>query len=223
MKKETYKRQTGIFNPLNQNINITLIGAGSVGSFIALNLAKLGFCNIEIIDFDVVEEHNLPNQFYRIKDIGKPKVEALKDIVSEFTGFDLTIRNEKITKDSYLELDENRIYVVSVDNMEARKTIYSILKETPLRVIDCGMGGEGYTIQIFKMDNESDLKKYEHFLSQKFKDLPCGFQTIIYNILSIASETCNILKRIDKKQEISDVFRREMTANRIVSSDKRLI
>ena len=31
----------------------------------------MGFKDIEIIDFDKVELHNIPNQFYRVKDIGR--------------------------------------------------------------------------------------------------------------------------------------------------------
>ena len=69
-----FTRQERIFNPNNQLSKITIIGVGCTGSFITLNLAKLGFNNINIIDFDKVEEENIPNQFYREKDIGKPKV-----------------------------------------------------------------------------------------------------------------------------------------------------
>ena len=43
MTENKYHKQTGIWNPSEQRLSITLIGCGSGGSFIALTLAKLGF------------------------------------------------------------------------------------------------------------------------------------------------------------------------------------
>src|SRR5690554_7355564 len=63
-----------------------------------LQLAKLGITNITVWDFDVVEEHNVPNQLFGLNDIGKPKVEALKQIVAEHTGTEINIKNEKFTR-----------------------------------------------------------------------------------------------------------------------------
>ena len=45
-----------------KNIDINIIGVGAVGSYIALQLAKLGVEKIIIWDFDVVDEHNITNQ-----------------------------------------------------------------------------------------------------------------------------------------------------------------
>ena len=60
-----FSRQYRIYNPEKSNLDITIIGAGSTGSFTALNLAKMGIKKIKGIDFDIVEAHNLPNQFFR--------------------------------------------------------------------------------------------------------------------------------------------------------------
>jgi hypothetical protein len=59
-------------------IRIGVVGAGSVGSFIAEALARTGFEDIMLIDFDKVEEHNLDRLSYATQvDIGRLKVEAL--------------------------------------------------------------------------------------------------------------------------------------------------
>ncbi len=65
---------------------ITVIGAGAVGSFTVLALAKCGAECITVYDDDTVESHNLPNQWYRLTDLGRPKVEALRELVREMTG-----------------------------------------------------------------------------------------------------------------------------------------
>jgi len=215
---DMFFKQVGIFDPKKQRLKITLIGAGSVGSFIGLNLAKLGFLDIEIIDFDKVEAHNIPNQFFRMKDIGKFKVEALGEIIKDFTDVDVTIRNEKIDANSKLEVDMDRLYILAVDTVDARKDIYSIIKGSPMYMIDGGTGGEEYSTQIYKMDSEIDQKKYEDYLSKKFKELPCGMQNVIYTILSIASETVNMVKRLDKQEPIPTSIRRDMQSARILAS-----
>lgn len=67
------------FNPMDVTDDIHIIGVGAVGSYIALQIAKLGMRKLHIWDFDDVEEHNITNQVYTFKDIGKQKTEALRD------------------------------------------------------------------------------------------------------------------------------------------------
>ena len=71
------------FQPEKDSTRIHIIGCGSVGSTIAENLVRCGVTKLTLWDFDKVEEHNLVNQMFRVKDIGKPKVEALKEILLE--------------------------------------------------------------------------------------------------------------------------------------------
>jgi hypothetical protein len=55
-------------------LRIGLVGAGSVGGFIGEALARSGCQHIVIIDFDLVEEHNLDRLVYAMRrDIGEPK------------------------------------------------------------------------------------------------------------------------------------------------------
>lgn len=71
------------FQPEKNDSRIHIIGCGSVGSTVAENLVRCGVTNITLWDFDTVEPHNLANQMFRQKDIGKPKVDALLDILKE--------------------------------------------------------------------------------------------------------------------------------------------
>ena len=225
---DKYRNQEGIFNPENQRLKITIIGVGSSGSFIALTLAKMGFKDIEIIDFDRVELHNIPNQFYRMKDIGKYKVEALKDIIKEFTDIDVQETISKIEDYSYipnlppnLDIGMNRIYIICVDNVETRRFIYSQLKDSPLTIIDGGLGGEEFHTLVLQMNNTEHQKIYEDYLKTEGKQAPCGMQNVIYTILNEASEICNIVKRIDKRETIPSQIRRDMRSYRILSDIKQ--
>lgn len=71
------------FQPEKSNSKIHIVGCGSVGSTVAENLARCGVTNFVLWDFDIVEKHNIVNQMFRQQDIGKPKVEALRDILTD--------------------------------------------------------------------------------------------------------------------------------------------
>lgn len=71
------------FHPESVEGRIHIIGCGSIGATLAENLLRLGLTKLTLWDFDKVEAHNLANQIFRQKDIGKPKVEALRDILTE--------------------------------------------------------------------------------------------------------------------------------------------
>jgi len=56
-------------------LRVAVVGAGSVGGMIAEALARTGFEDITLIDFDYVERHNLDRLVYATrKDIGRLKV-----------------------------------------------------------------------------------------------------------------------------------------------------
>ena len=219
MEAINFVRQNKIFNPENQSLNISIIGCGSIGSFTALTLAKMGFKNIKVIDFDKVESHNIPNQFYRIKDIGKPKLIALQEIVKEFTGIKIKILNKEIKKDfEFNDLDLNSIIVLCVDNMKTRKLIYNKIKDIPIMLLDSRMGGEGYQIYSIDLSDDDEKKYYEERLKAKSKDTTCGEKAIIYTILSLSSELCNIIKKIDKEEDYPKVLKRELKTYTILNN-----
>lgn len=71
------------FKPEMLTSRINIIGCGAIGSTVAENLIRFGITKISLFDFDKVEPHNIANQMFRQTDIGKLKVEALADILTE--------------------------------------------------------------------------------------------------------------------------------------------
>ena len=217
MEEMNFNRQYRIFNPEDSNVDITIVGAGSTGSFTALNLAKMGIKNIKAIDFDIVESHNLPNQFYRFQDINKPKVDALKEIIKDFTGVEITSENLEIKEDYDFNITFNSIIILCVDSMEARQLIYDKIKDMPIRLIDTRFGGEGYSVHVVDLQNEEEKKDFEESLKGEIKETGCGEKSIIYTILSLASEVCNIVKKMEAKQPFPKILRREMKTYRFIA------
>jgi hypothetical protein len=60
-----------------------IVGAGSVGGMVGEALARIGFEDVMVIDFDKVEEHNLDRLVYATRaDIGRPKIEVMAEHLS---------------------------------------------------------------------------------------------------------------------------------------------
>lgn len=71
------------FQPEKDDARLHIVGCGSVGSTVAENLARCGVTKMTLWDFDKVEPHNISNQMFRKKDVGKFKVDALKEILTD--------------------------------------------------------------------------------------------------------------------------------------------
>ena len=69
------------FDPTKVDGRCHIIGCGSVGSTVAELLVRLGITDISLYDFDTVSAHNLANQMFNNDDIGRPKVEAVADML----------------------------------------------------------------------------------------------------------------------------------------------
>lgn len=69
------------FDPTKVDGRCHIIGCGSVGSTVAELLVRLGITDISLYDFDTVSVHNLANQMFNNDDIGRPKVEAVADML----------------------------------------------------------------------------------------------------------------------------------------------
>lgn len=107
------------------NETVMIGGAGGIGSWLSNFLARAGFKPI-VYDFDYIEEHNIGGQLYRAKDINKPKVEALFEVVRELSSEEISIVNERITINS----PTHHFMFSAFDNMQARKDLFEVWKKS---------------------------------------------------------------------------------------------
>ena len=108
---------------------VTLVGLGSLGSFIALLLAKNGV-NLNLIDFDKVSIENLSSQLYSKKDIKKYKTIALKKHIKKINPeIKINIHTTKLT-DSNLNILDSDLIIDCSDNLKTKLLIDSY-KKTP--------------------------------------------------------------------------------------------
>ena len=187
-----FSRQKGIFDPKLYQTQINLIGVGALGSFIALSLAKMGLNKISVWDGDKVEEHNLPNQFYRREDLEEFKAYALEDIIWKFAGVKI-----KAHPEHYRNQPLAGIVISAVDSMDARKDIWvQIRRQRAIEFyLDVRMGGEVATIYAVKPSWEREFYEKNLYTSDEALHLPCTEQSIIYTVLGVACASANIVKK----------------------------
>lgn len=211
-KQERYNkfiRQRDIIDGTElQKGSVTIIGAGSVGSFTTLTLSKMGVGKIKVFDQDGIQDHNLPAQFYRKKDIGEWKVNALKNLISEFADTTIISRN-RFYKDQKL----SGVVIVVTDNMESRRNVWEQYKKQNCTsgFIEARMGAELSKLYTIKSTSPEDCDFYEktlHTDAQSLK-LPCTARTIIYNVLTISGLICRAYKALIMKEN----FPRELIFN----------
>ena len=122
------------FNPAEISERVHIIGCGSVGSTVAELLARFGFTKITLYDFDIVEPHNIANQMFYKRHIGKPKVEALKDIILEINPD--AEPDIKLQPKGWTGQTLNGYVILAVDSIELRQ---KIVKENQLNIFIKGM------------------------------------------------------------------------------------
>jgi len=191
-----FLRQLDIFDPNIYKTSVTVIGTGSVGSFTALTLGKMGVNRLVLYDPDRIEPHNIPNQFYPASEVGEYKVEALSRMISQFCD-GVKIRAKPVEYTS--QLISTPIVVSAVDSKETRRDIYSSLLRIasehiyPKLYIDTRMGGlvgAVYALTDLKHPNYEYLESLEGDGEQ----LPCTAQSIIFNVLTLASVVASYIR-----------------------------
>jgi molybdopterin/thiamine biosynthesis adenylyltransferase len=165
----TLIRHQDIFKP-EQARPVFVIGCGATGSHVALQLFSMGITRgIEVIDFDTVEPHNLPNQIFMQKHLDMHKVDALRDYVQDKMGeFVENLSSTCFVMDKVpdynirgiadMREDVNPIVILAVDSMQARLQIVESLRgdTRPWRVIDTRMAASHGNIYSFDVGTQFD-------------------------------------------------------------------
>lgn len=109
-----------------KNTSVLIIGAGGLGCPVLQYLAAAGTGKIGLMDFDVVDESNLPRQIlYGAADIGKLKTIISRQRLGDLNNLvEIEILNIKLGKENALRIiSDYDIIVDATDNFESRYII----------------------------------------------------------------------------------------------------
>ena len=102
---------------------VLTIGAGGLGSPLAMYLAAAGVGTIGIVDFDVVDESNLQRQIiHGTSDVGRKKMESARDTLKNINpNVEIIAFEEALSSENALEIFEDfDIIVDGTDNFPTR-------------------------------------------------------------------------------------------------------
>ncbi len=134
-----------------QRVKVGIAGAGGLGSNCALFLVRSGFKKFKIVDFDVVEAGNLNRQYYFASQVGRKKVDALREnLLLVNPGLEIETVPEKIEKESLHRLFSGcHVVVEAMDRAEYKKTVVeSFMNSGKLLVAASGLAGWGKSDRI---------------------------------------------------------------------------
>jgi adenylyltransferase/sulfurtransferase len=103
--------------------SVLCIGAGGLGSPIAMYLAAAGIGRLGILDFDAVDFSNLQRQIiHGTKDVGRPKVESARETLQEINpNVEVVLHQTRISSENALDLiGQYDIVVDGTDNFPTR-------------------------------------------------------------------------------------------------------
>ena len=130
-----------------RNARVAVAGLGGLGSNIAVMLARSGIGELLLVDFDTVDVTNLNRQMYLIPQLGKPKAEALPEILYQINPY-LTYRSVciKVTPDNVKELfSEYPIVCEAFDKPDQKAMLVrELLMQCPKTTVVSGNGMAGY-------------------------------------------------------------------------------
>lgn len=178
-----------------QDREVLLIGAGGIGSWVAMCLARIG-CALTIVDNDLVELHNLGGQMFRATQVNSLKVGAVREICIELagSGSSVSVDSSLYTEDSYT----NPIVIMAVDNMKTRKLafekwikLFGGLRGDSL-FIDGRLLAEDYQVYAVTPDR-ADAYRETLFLDSEVPAEMCTLKSTTHCSLGIASDIVSVL------------------------------
>ncbi len=155
LKLDIFSRNVGILeSDIMLKTGAVLVGCGSVGSLVALELAKAGVGRFLLVDNDILGYHNICRHQCGILDVGRFKTDAVKDRILQINpsakvvtqnctiqGVPLSVINEFCDKDT--------IVIGGADNREGDLYANSIAKDIGMPMISIGCWERAFAGEIF--------------------------------------------------------------------------
>ncbi len=181
-------RHTAIYNPEEyQGKRVAVIGVGTIGSHLALTLARMQV-PLALYDHDTIEEHNLATQSYTQRDIGLAKVEAVKRQCLAIGAGDEQVR----AHEELFTATDADIIVSCVDSIDARREIaMALIQAGDTRAVHDGRVG-AEQVEVYRY---ASAEEWLASLPAQADTDPCGARFTAYTANVCAGLLANNVKR----------------------------
>lgn len=184
-----------------KDYKITICGAGALGSNLAENLARQGFSNLKVIDYDRIEKHNLGNQVYTSAHIGNKKVHALKSIIYSIIGQAIGIEDRKLLASNAKQFLKNSDLIIDTfDDVSSRKIVKEMSAELKIPCIHAGMAADFCHVQ----SNEGYIVPKDNPDEEDICDYPMAKNLVSFTVSILSEAICQYLE--DGKRNINYHF-----------------
>jgi len=153
-EEATFARIKKLFDiGLLSEANVLIVGCGSGGGNVALQLVMSGIHNFTLIDHDVLELENVIRHVCGQKFIGRKKVDAVEEILLD-RNKSITVRKFDVNimkfKNLESEIKKATVVVMATDNDPSRYLVNEVCVRNKIpfvtaRVFTRGIGGEVFT------------------------------------------------------------------------------
>jgi molybdopterin/thiamine biosynthesis adenylyltransferase len=244
-RNERYLRQMDFADPAKFKLPVSILGLGAAGSVIAIGVAKMGVPQLNLVDFDFFETHNVANQFcLESQHLGQNKAEAIADLalkMSALTTPQVTPFPYKLSghefwcpKMGFVSINPapknifKGIVISCPDDMEARKDLWNLCKYNPAvpYLIDVRMAAQYLVIYIINTMRSKDIRTYEPTLhtNDQASPEPCGARGIIYTSMMVGAQVTNLVKKIQLGEKVPEEIRQDLlTGELTIVHDGKII
>lgn len=171
LKIDIFSRNTGILeSDIMLRKGVVIIGCGSVGSLVALELARAGVGRFFLIDMDILSYHNICRHQCGILDVGKYKTTALRERILQINpSAEIHVSHKRIQDVPLAEIEPfctpNAIMVGCADNREGDYYAAQMLaKPNGMPFISIGCWERAFAGEIFYCLPEG-MPDYEDFMA----------------------------------------------------------
>lgn len=134
--------------------SVAIIGLGSGGGFVAQALAMSGVGRFVLIDSDELEAANVVRHVADLRDVGRPKVEALKTLIQHRNPHAVVETVVGRVEQHIEQLHGVDLVIVGVDGEQSKYTINGVCRANGLTAVYAGVyeRGEGGDVVIIRPD-----------------------------------------------------------------------
>jgi molybdopterin/thiamine biosynthesis adenylyltransferase len=139
---------------------VTIVGVGALGSHLVPLVRNLE-AQIQVIDFDRVEQKNTQSQFHGKAAVGKNKALALQQTMQFLWGLKVGTIPHKLTSDNDDQLlSKSSLIIDCLDNGVARRLVQGFARRTHTPCLHGALAADGSFGRViwdeqFKIDDES--------------------------------------------------------------------